>query len=37
MFLLEKIRNMDKKIDQAFVYAWRIRHNAWKIRRDVYQ
>jgi len=36
MFLLEKIRNMDEKMDQVFVYAQRICHDAQQVIRDVH-
>jgi len=28
---------MDEQIDQAFVYAQRIRHNARQVKMDVHQ
>jgi len=37
MFLLEKIRNMDEKMDQVFVYARRICHDAQQVIRDVHR
>jgi hypothetical protein len=29
MLLLKKLRNVDKQIEWAYVYAWTICHNAW--------